>query len=95
MSGLKMEDIKLRIMDRLVQAGYFPEQRKSHVKWTKSHTDCAWFAKHEIRTTINTEAAAIVRRIAGAPNGNVSGPQKDQYDSWCTDGYENCATAAN
>ena len=94
MSGLKMEDIKLKIMDRLLQAGYFPEQRKSYVKWSKSRTDCAWLAKHEIRTTINSEAAAIIRLVAGAPNGNVSGPQKDKYDSWFTDGYESCATAS-
>jgi hypothetical protein len=95
MNCLKMEDIKLKIMDRLLQAGYFPEQQNSHVKWSKSRTDCAWFATHEIRTALNGEASAIIHRIAGAPNGNVSESHKDIYDSWFTDGYESCATAAN
>jgi hypothetical protein len=72
MNDLKMADIKLRIMDRLIQAGYLPEQQDSYVKWSRGRADCAWFAKHVIRTTINNEASAIIRRIAGAPNGSVS-----------------------
>ena len=93
MNCLKMDDIKLSIMDRLIQAGYFPEQQNSYVKWSKGHADCAWFAKHVIRTTINSEASEIIRRIAGAPNGNGSASQKVRFDSWYTDGYRCRATA--
>ena len=94
MNCLKMEDIKLRIMDRLIKAGYLPEQQKSYVKWSKSRADCAWFAKHEIRTTINNEASAIIRRIAGAPNGDAFESQQGKIDSWYTDGYRGSAIAA-
>ena len=94
MNCLKMDNIKLRIMDRLIQAGYQPEQQKSYVKWSKSRNDCAWFAKHEIRTTINNEASAIIRRIAGAPNGDASESQHGEIQAWYTDGYRGSATAA-
>ena len=91
MSCLKMNVIKLRIMDRLVQAGYSPEQQDSHVKWSKGHANCAWFAKDVIQANINSEASAIIHRVAGAPNGNDSVSQKGEYDSWYTDGYR-CRT---
>ena len=94
MNDLKMADIKLRIMDRLIQAGYLPEQQDSYVKWSRGPADCAWFAKHVIRTTVNNEASAIIRRIAGAPNGSVSELQKGEFDSWYTDGHRSGDTAA-
>ena len=93
MSDLKMADIKLKIMDRLIRAGYLPEQQASYVKWSKGCADCVWFANHMIRTTGNNEASAIIRRIAGAPNGSVSELQKGQFDSWYTDGYISRGTA--
>ena len=93
MSCLKMADIKVRIMDRLLQAGYLPEQQKSYVKWSKSPTDCVWFAKHAIRTTINSEASEIIRRIAGAPNGDASESPNGKVEAWYTDGYKRRSTA--
>ena len=86
MNCLKMDDIKLGIMDRLVQAGYIQEHQTNYVKWSKGHSDCAWFAKHTIRTTINNEASAIIRSIAGAPNGSVPELQQGKFESWYTDG---------
>ena len=94
MNDLKMADIKLGIMDRLIRAGYLPEQQARYVKWSRGRADCAWFAKHVIRTTANSEASAIIRRIAGAPNGSVSELQKGKFDSWYTDGYRSRGTAA-
>ena len=95
MNCLKMADIKLRIMDRLIQAGYLPVQQNSYVKWSKSHTDCAWFSEHAIRTTINNEASAIIRRIAGAPNGDASESSQGKIEAWYTDGYRSRGTADN
>jgi hypothetical protein len=80
-----MANIKLKIMDRLVQHGYKPEQEGSYVKWSRSDSDCAWIATHVIRTTRNNTASAIIRSIAGAPNENVSRAVQDKYDTWYTD----------
>lgn len=94
MNHLKMADIKLIIMDKLIQAGYLPEHQDCYVKWSKGRGDCAWFSKQVIRATINNEASAIIRRIAGTPNGSVSEAQQGNYDSWYTDGYLGRGTAA-
>jgi len=94
MNCLKMEDIKLGIMDSLIQAGYLPVRESSYVKWSKGRANCACLSKHVIRTTINSEASEIIRRIAGAPNGSVSELQQDKFDSWYTDGYRSRGTAA-
>jgi hypothetical protein len=94
MSCLKMADIKVRIMDRLLQAGYLPVQQDSYVKWSKSYIDCAWFSEHTIQTTINNEASEIIRRIAGAPNGDASESQQGKIEAWYTDGYRRRAAAA-
>ena len=94
MIGLKMDDIRLGIMDRLVQAGYSPEQQSCCVKWSKDSADCAWISRHVIRTTINGEASAIIRGFIGAPNGSAAELQQDKFDSWYTDGYKSSDTAA-
>ncbi len=94
MNCLKMDDIKFMIMDRLVQAGYLPEQQNSYVMWSKGRSNCAYLSKHIIRTTINSEASAIIRRVAGPPNGSASEVQQDKFESWYTDGYRCSDTAA-
>jgi hypothetical protein len=80
-----MINIKLKIMDRLVRAGYQPEQEGSYVKWCRGCDDCVWIAEHVIRTTRNNTASAIIWNIAGAPNGDVTKAQQAKYDTWYTD----------
>lgn len=94
MNCLKMEDIKLVIIDSLIQAGYTPVREPSYVKWSKGRANCACLSTHLIRTTVNSEASEIIRRIAGAPNGSDSESQQGKLDSWYTDGYQCCDTAA-
>ena len=82
-----MAEIKLPIMDRLVQAGYFPVQRGRYVRWSRGRGDNVWFAKQVIHANSNHRGSAIVRAIAGEPDGSFSkGPQCTQ-DIWYTDGY--------
>ena len=94
MNFLKMEDIKLRIMDSLLQAGFSPVQESGYVKWSKGRNNFACLSKHLIRTTINSEASEIIRRVAGAPNGGAAELQQGNFDSWYTDGYKSRETAA-
>jgi hypothetical protein len=82
---LKMGSIKLKIKDRLVRAGYEPEQVSSYVKWSRGCGDCAWIAEHVIRTNRNSIASAIVWSIAGAPSTDVTKAQQAKYDTWYTD----------
>ena len=82
-----MAQVKLPIMDRLIQAGYLPVHRGPYVKWTKGHCDNVWFAKQVIQANSNNKGSAIIRLIAGEPYSSVSkGPQGTQ-EVWYTDGY--------
>ncbi len=94
MNYLKMEDIKVRIMDGLIQAGFTPVRESSYVKWSKGRSNFACLSNHLIRTTINSEASGIIRRIAGAPNGSAAELQQGKFDSWYTDGYKSFETTA-
>ncbi len=91
---LHMHEIKPRIVAALTQAGYTRVQQTSYVKWTKGRGQNVWFAQQVVRTNHNTDAAAIVRKVAGAPQGSVSEAQQGRFDSWYTDGYRSRGTAA-
>jgi hypothetical protein len=87
MIDLKMAEIKLPIMDRLIQAGYLPVHRGLHVRWTRGHYDNVWFAKQMIQANSNNKGSAIIKHIAGEPNGNVSTDPQGTQELWYTDGY--------
>ena len=82
-----MAKIKLPIMDRLIKAGYFPVHGRRHVKWTRGYRDNVWFAKQVIQANSNNQGSAIIRLIAGEPNGNAPKDQQGIKDVWYTDGY--------
>jgi hypothetical protein len=82
-----MAEIKLPIMDKLIQAGYSPVRRGHHVKWTRGYRDNVWFAKRVIQANSNNKGSAIIRLIAGEPNGTVSKEPQGKQNVWYTDGY--------
>ena len=82
-----MAQVKLPIMDRLIQAGYLPVHGGPYVKWTRGHCDNVWFAKHVIQANSNNKGSAIIRLIAGEPNGSVSKDPQGTQEIWYTDGY--------
>jgi hypothetical protein len=84
---MKMAQVKLPIMDRLIQAGYWPVRRGLYVKWTRGHSDNVWFAKQVIQANSNNKGSAIIRLIAGEPNDYVSKEPQGTQDVWYTDGY--------
>ena len=90
-----MAEIKLPIMDRLIQAGYWPVHGKHHVKWTRGHSDNVWFAKQVIQASSNNKGSAIIRLIAGGPNGGVSTDPRGTQDVWYTDGYRGRGYCSN
>jgi len=85
---LKMAKIKLPIMDRLIKAGYFPVHGRRHVKWTRGYRDNVWFAKQVIQANSNNQGSAIIRLIAGEPNGSAFKEPQGTQDVWYTDGYQ-------
>lgn len=87
MNKIKMAQIKLPIMDRLVQAGYIPVKRGRYVRWSRGRCDNVWFAKQVIHANSNNKGSTIVRTIAGEPNGNAPKDQQGIKDVWYTDGY--------
>lgn len=73
-------------MDRLIKAGYFPVHGGHHVKWTRGYRDNVWFAKRVIQANSKNKGSAIIRLIAGEPNGSVSKESQGMQDVWYTDG---------
>lgn len=91
---LQMHTIKPRIVAALTKAGYTRVQQTSYEKWTKGRGQNVWIAKQVVRASRNTEAATLVRKAAGTPQGSVSEAQQGSFDSWYTDGYRSRGTAA-
>jgi len=82
-----MTEIKLPIMDRLIQAGYLPVHRGLCVKWTRGYYDNVWFAEQVIRANSNNKGSVIIRLIAGEPDVSASKELQSTQDVWYTDGY--------
>ncbi len=82
-----MAQVKLPIMDRLIQAGYWPVHRGLYVKWTRGRSDNVWFSKQVIQANSNNKGSAIIRLIAGEPYDSVSEDPQGTQDVWYTDGY--------
>jgi hypothetical protein len=90
-----MAEIKLPIMDRLIQAGYLPVRRRLYVKWTRGHSDNVWFAKRAIQANSNNKGSAIIRLIAGEPHGSVSTDPRSTREVWYTDDYRGQGYCSN
>jgi hypothetical protein len=88
MSKIKMAEIRLPIMDRLVQAGYLPVKRGRYVRWSRGRYDNVWFTKQVIQANSNKTGSAIVRTIASEPDGSVPEDRQGMQDVWYTDGYQ-------
>ena len=90
----QMQDIKPRIEDALNCAGYEHRISGNRDKWHRARADNVWFDQQVVRADKGTQGAAIVRAIAGKPNGSATEEQQDRFDSWYTDGYRSYGTAA-
>jgi len=88
MSKIKMAEIRLPIMDRLVQAGYIPVKRGRYVRWSRGRYDNVWFTKQVIQANSNNKGSAIIKTIAGEPNGSDPEDRQGMQDVWYTDGYQ-------
>ena len=91
---MKMIELRPRIEVALKASGFTLVEQSSYTKWTKGRGNNVWFSKQVFRVLKGTEAADIVRRIAGKPNGSVSEKQQPYQDAWYTDGYRSRGTAA-
>ena len=94
MTGIKMDEIKPKILRKLEDAGYKFVQQQCYEKWIKGRNDCVWFSKQVARATKGNEGSLIIQSIAGQMNGSVSENQQGKFDSWYTDGYKGRGTAA-
>lgn len=74
---------------KLQTVGYEIVARKQYNRFSKSRADATYIhhSLNIIRSTVNTEAELIIKKVFGEPNGKASESQDDRYSSWFFNGY--------
>ncbi|MBT4130099.1 MAG: hypothetical protein HOI31_01810 [Gammaproteobacteria bacterium] len=74
---------------KLENAGYEKYERKKYHRFSKGRADSTYihYSLNIIRSTVNTEAELIIKKIFGDPNGKASDSEDSRYSSWFFNGY--------
>jgi len=74
---------------KLENAGYEKHEMKQYNRFSKVRADATYihYSLNIIRSTVNSEADLIIKRVIGEPNGKASDSQDDRYSSWFFNGY--------